>query len=107
MKLYLIKDKIGHSFNFYKNGILLGFYKIVSKPLSTDLYSGVSKFSMVQVLKNDGSKCGSLSNYITCKEDDLIDASEFIETEIKELETKLKFLKNIKRKINKIENESK
>lgn len=106
MKLYLVKDKIGHSFNFYKNGILLGFYKIVS-PLGTDIYSDVSKFSMVQVLKNDASKCGSLSNYRTCREEDLIDASEFIETEIKELETKLKFLKNIKRKINKIENESK
>ena len=106
MKLYLIKDKIGHSFNFYKHGIRIGFYKIVSKPLNTNIYSGVSKFEMTQVLKNDGSKCSRLSNYIRCDKDDLIDASEFINTEIKELEIKLKYLKNIKRKIDKIENEN-
>ena len=83
MKLYKIRDKTG-------------FYKIVITS-----YDG--KYSLVQVLKEDGSKCGSPSNFVGTFPQNLLDPHILIEDEIEEIESRIKFLKNLQQKICKIE----
>ena len=79
MKLYKIRNKTG-------------FYEIVN-----DVYE--NQLSLVQVLKEDGSKCSSKSNFVTCYSSHLIDPHVLIEDEIEEIESRIKFLKNLQQKI--------
>lgn len=83
MKLYKIRNKTG-------------FYELVN-----EVYG--DQISLVQVLKKDGSKCSSKSNFVTCYSSHLVDPHILIEEEIEEIESRIKFLKNLQQKILKFE----
>ena len=83
MKLYKIRNKTG-------------FYELVND-------TGGNQLSLVQVLRENGSKCSSKSNFVTCYSSHLIDPHILIEDEMEEIESRIKFLKNLQQKICKIE----
>ena len=65
--------------------------------------TGGNQISLVQVLKENGSKCSTKSNFVTCYISHLIDPHILIEEEMEEIESRMKFLKNLHQKICKIE----